>query len=179
MIYTYIEVFSIIPKTNKKIIPNVPLLQKFLFPCSPKIKTFVPCSPLINDCSPKLVKILNASPLRVRVLPYLIWAMSWENLFMPYANNEGADQPAHLRNLISAFVVHCLDSKINLVSRFKISSLYLSSVDAQASLCVLVTLVANPKDRFSRDVAHIFLTVLCISEKGVDLLQKLYRRPNS
>ena len=25
-----------------------------------------------------------------------IWAKSWENLFLPYANNKGADQPAHL-----------------------------------------------------------------------------------
>ena len=25
----------------------------------------------------------------------LIWAMSWDNLFMPYANNKGADQPVH------------------------------------------------------------------------------------
>ena len=32
-----------------------------------------------------------------------IWATSWQNLFMPYANNEGADQPAHLRSLISIF----------------------------------------------------------------------------
>ena len=36
--------------------------------------------------------------------------MSRENLFMPYANNKDADQPAHLRSLISAFVVRCLDS---------------------------------------------------------------------
>ena len=33
------------------------------------------------------------------------WAMSWENLFLSYANNKGADQPAHLCSLISAFVV--------------------------------------------------------------------------
>ena len=26
--------------------------------------------------------------------PITIWATSWENLFMPYANNKGADQPA-------------------------------------------------------------------------------------
>ena len=31
---------------------------------------------------------------------------------MPYANNKGADQPAHLHSLISTFVVHCLDSMI-------------------------------------------------------------------
>ena len=35
--------------------------------------------------------------------------MSWENLVMPYANNKGADQPAHPRGLISAFVVRYLD----------------------------------------------------------------------
>ena len=40
-----------------------------------------------------------------------IWAMSWENLFMPYANNKEADQPAHPLSLISAIVVHYLDSK--------------------------------------------------------------------
>ena len=55
--------------------------------------------------------------------PYLIWATSWEILFMPYANNKGADEPApvHLRSLISTFVVHCLDSIISLVSVFAIS----------------------------------------------------------
>ena len=35
---------------------------------------------------------------------------------MSYANNKGADQPAHLRSLISAFVVCCLDSIISLDS---------------------------------------------------------------
>ena len=32
---------------------------------------------------------------------------------MSYANNKGADQPAHSRSLISAFVVRCLDSIIH------------------------------------------------------------------
>ena len=35
---------------------------------------------------------------------------------MSYANNKGADQPAHSRSLISAFVVRCLDSIISLDS---------------------------------------------------------------
>ena len=35
--------------------------------------------------------------------------------FMPYANNKGADQPAHPRSLISTFVVRCLDSIMPLV----------------------------------------------------------------
>ena len=51
------------------------------------------------------------------------WAMSWENLSIPYANNEGADQPAHPRSLISTFIVRCLDSIISLVSTSDISSL--------------------------------------------------------
>ena len=43
--------------------------------------------------------------------------------FMPYANNEGADQPTHPRSLISAFVVRCLDSITPLVVTFEISRL--------------------------------------------------------
>ena len=45
-----------------------------------------------------------------------IWVPSWENLFLPYANDKGADQPAHPHSLISAFVVHCLDSIIPLLA---------------------------------------------------------------
>ena len=40
---------------------------------------------------------------------------------MPYANNKGADQPAHPRSLISAFVVRSSDGIISLVSRSEIS----------------------------------------------------------
>ena len=60
--------------------------------------------------------------------------MSWENLFMPYANNKGADQPVHPRSLISAFVVRCLDSIIPLVSIPEISSLCLASVAVQTGM---------------------------------------------
>ena len=57
----------------------------------------------------------------VMLLQKTIWAPSWENLFLPYANNKGADQPAHQRSLISAFVVRCLDSIIPLLARAEIS----------------------------------------------------------
>ena len=53
---------------------------------------------------------------------------------MPYANNKGADQSAHPRSLISAFVVRCLDSIITQGSISEISSLCLASVAAQAGL---------------------------------------------
>ena len=64
------------------------------------------------------------------------WTMSWENLFMPYANNKDANQPAHPCSLIRAFVVCFLDSIIPLASISEISRLHLASVAAQASLCL-------------------------------------------
>ena len=33
------------------------------------------------------------------------WASTRENLTLVYVNNKGADQPAHSRRLISAFVI--------------------------------------------------------------------------
>ena len=53
---------------------------------------------------------------QVMLIDIIIWVTSWENLFMPYANNKGADQPAHPHSLISAFVVRWIDSIIPLVS---------------------------------------------------------------
>ena len=47
---------------------------------------------------------------------------------MPYANNKGADQPAHPRSLISAFVVRCQDRMI--------SSLYIRNFKILAGLCI-------------------------------------------
>ena len=46
---------------------------------------------------------------------------------MSYANNKGADQPAHPRSLISAFVVRCLDSIIYLD--------YIAEISRMASFC--------------------------------------------
>ena len=45
------------------------------------------------------------------------------HLFLPYAKNKGADQPAHPHSLISAFIIPCLDSIIPLVFISKISRL--------------------------------------------------------
>ena len=72
---------------------------------------------------------------------------------MSYANNKGADQPAHLRSLISAFIVRCLDSVMSLVSVTKISSLMLASVAEQASLSL--TWSETPEDTFSHDEAQL------------------------
>ena len=48
-------------------------------------------------------------------------AMSSENLFIPYAKNKDADQPAHQHSLISTFIVHCLDRIIPILVVSKIS----------------------------------------------------------
>ena len=54
------------------------------------------------------MKKLNSQKIVVIILK---WVTSWENLFLPYVNNKGADQTAHPRRLICAFIVHCLDSQ--------------------------------------------------------------------
>ena len=71
---------------------------------------------------------------------------------MSYANNKGADQPAHPRNLISAFVVRCLDSVMSLVSVTKTSSIMLVSVAEQASMSL--TWSETSENTFSHDEAH-------------------------
>ena len=71
--------------------------------------------------------------------------------FMLYANNKGADQPAHMR---SAFAQS--DQRLLL---FATSSFYIWHVKSLSSFCDCAerfesTLVANPEDRFSCDEAH-------------------------
>ena len=72
-----------------------------------------------------------------------------------YANNKGADQPAHARSLFSGFVFRCFDSIISLDSIAEISRIQLASVVAQASLCLAWS--ETPEDTFWRVVAHIDL----------------------
>ena len=61
----------------------------------------------------------------------------------------------HLRSLISAFIVHCLDSVMSLVSATKISNLMLASIAEQAGLSL--TWSETPEDTFSHDRTRMFL----------------------
>ena len=61
-------------------------------------------------------------------------------------NNTGADQPAHPRSLISAFVIHFLKSIISRLATSKISIFKLISVAEQAGLNL--TLSEIPKTGF-------------------------------
>ena len=78
---------------------------------------------------------------------------------MSYANNKGADQPAHPRSLIDAFVVRCLDSVMSLVSVTKVPSPLLASVASVASVAeqssLSLTWSETPEDTFSHDKAHL------------------------
>ena len=75
---------------------------------------------------------------------------------MPYANNKDADQPAHPRRLISTFVVRCLVSTIMSVGATpEIKTFLITYVAEQAGLSL--TWSQTPKDRFSYDLAHLFV----------------------
>ena len=74
------------------------------------------------------------------------WATSWENLFMQYANNKGADQPAHPPLLFTAW--------------YNTSSFDIQNFKPLASLCSLAGRfesyrLKNPEDRFSRNDAKL------------------------
>ena len=71
---------------------------------------------------------------------------------MPYANIKGADQPAHLRSLISTFVVRCLDSTMPLILYLKFQD-YLVAVAEQTGLSHTWSKISE--DTFWRDVAQL------------------------
>ena len=77
---------------------------------------------------------------------------------MPNANNKGADQPAHPRSLISAFVICCQDRMVPLACISEISRFYLVSVAEQVSLFLVWS--ETPEDTFCHDEAQM----MCMSE---------------
>ena len=64
------------------------------------------------------------------------------------ANNKDVDQPAHLRSLISTFVVCYLDSITSILTKSKMSRLQLVSVAEQTGLSL--TWSETQKQVFSR-----------------------------
>ena len=70
-----------------------------------------------------------------------------------FANNKGADQPAHPRRLISAFVIRFLESTISKLATSEISIFQLVPVAEETGL--RLALSQTPEDRFSRDEAPI------------------------
>ena len=88
---------------------------------------------------------------------------------MSYANNKGADQSAHPRSLISAFIVRCLDSIISLDS-----AEYSQNFKTLASFCGCVGqfvsgMVGNSRRHVLSCRGSIFITLLLRDTKGSDL----------
>ena len=73
----------------------------------------------------------NGSKTALRTTVFFLWCQNRRQCepghkkmcLLSYANNKGADQPAHPRRVISAFIIRCLDSIISLDSTSEISSL--------------------------------------------------------
>ena len=77
---------------------------------------------------------------------YILLPCHEKTCFMLYANKKDADQPAHPRSLISAFVVRFLDSIIPIRTKPRISRFQLASVAEQAGLKLNWSKI--PKTRF-------------------------------
>ena len=73
-----------------------------------------------------------------------------ENLASGYANNQGADQPAHLRSLISAFIIRFLESMISILTTSEI----LNSLDTRFSETMKVSKGAKIRNRYNQ-VPHL------------------------
>ena len=68
-------------------------------------------------------------------------------------NNKGADQPAHMCSLISAFFIRFSESSIPKHATSEITSFYLGSLAEQTGLSL--TWSEIPEDRFCHDVAQM------------------------
>ena len=77
------------------------------------------CSPVIAVVLPVL--IAPSHQLLAFILKHKIWASTRDNLSSGFANNTGAGQPAHLRSLISTFVIHVFESTISKLATSQIS----------------------------------------------------------
>ena len=88
------------------------------------------------------------------------WAWMRETCLRGVANNTGADQPAHLRSLISAFVIRFLESIICKLATGEITIFQLVSITEETGL--KQALSKTPEDRFSRNEAHITGSVVFI-----------------
>ena len=62
---------------------------------------------ILKDCEIQLIRKKQSTFIIVLLLE------PGHEKIISYANNKAADQPAHPRSLISAFVVRCLDSIIS------------------------------------------------------------------
>ena len=80
-----------------------------------------------------------------------------KNYLWGFANNKGADQPAHLRSLISAFVNRELKMIISSLAMWRISNYELVHLAQQA--CLNITLSQNKKIDFLVSRPNYYLII--------------------
>ena len=68
-----------------------------------------------------ILNLKTAASVSFSIFIKINWASTRENLSSGFANDTGADQPAHPRSLISAFVIHVLKSTIPKLATSEIS----------------------------------------------------------
>ena len=68
----------------------------------------------------------------LKIFMLIKWETSQENLFMPYTNNKGTDQPVYCCSPISVFVIRCQDNIIPIVAIFKMSTLFVAKEDGMS-----------------------------------------------
>ena len=90
---------------------------------------------------------------------------------------QSADQPAHLCSLISAFVVHCLDSIIPLLAIAEISRPMLVSSAEQAGLSL--TWSQTPKTGFLMTGSYYVCVCVCVckQQRISDKTVRMHRLP--
>ena len=87
-------------------------------------------------------------------------------MFMSYENNKGADHPVHLRSLIGAFVVRCLDIIIPILAISKISIVFLISIAEQAGSSLIWSQPPHPPSPPAKSFLMTWLILYCRSTRG-------------
>ena len=107
-----------------------------------KVLTY--CTDALACLHPSCIHSAMSGFLATRTIPY--GPRREKTCLRGFVNNTGAVQPAHLRRLISAFVIRFLESIISKHSTREISIFYLVSVAEETGL--ILTLSGPPKTGF-------------------------------
>ena len=97
-----------------------------------------------------------------------IWASLQQNLLGGFANNKGADQPAHTRSLINAFVILLQESIICILASSKVSMFQLVSVAEETGLNLALS--ETPKTGFVVTRPILMTLTLCGQETSKQVL---------
>ena len=99
-------------------------------------------------------------------LPCIIWASTRETLSLVFENHKGADQPAHPRILISAFIIRLLESIISKLATSKFSIFQLVSVAEVTGLSLAMAETLKTGFVATRPNYNCILELSCVPLKS-------------